>query len=185
MTEFRLKRIYAEAEPGDGYRVLVDRLWPRGVSKQKAQLDEWCKDVAPSPELRTWFGHQHERFTEFAERYRAELDAQPAAVGRGAPAQARARTTGTKRRRAGVAPGLSGAPISARTVGSVSSPKSSAIRDGNTAPHMLTMRLVSSVVTISRRNGCTAMSAANAFCSAGGKYAANTAAGVPNVAESH
>lgn len=80
MTEFRLKRIYAEAEPGDGYRVLVDRLWPRGVSKQKAQLDEWCKDVAPSPELRTWFGHQHERFTEFAERYRAELDASGAAV---------------------------------------------------------------------------------------------------------
>ncbi len=80
VTEFRLKRIYAEAEPGDGYRVLVDRLWPRGVSKQKAQLDEWCKDVAPSPELRTWFGHQHERFTEFAERYRAELDASGAAV---------------------------------------------------------------------------------------------------------
>ena len=48
MTEFRLKRIYAEAEPGDGYRVLVDRLWPRGVSKQKAQLDEWCKDASSS-----------------------------------------------------------------------------------------------------------------------------------------
>ena len=80
MTEFRLKRIYAEAEPGDGYRVLVDRLWPRGVSKQKAQLDEWCKDAAPSPELRIWFGHQHERFAEFAERYRAELDASGAAV---------------------------------------------------------------------------------------------------------
>ena len=79
VTEFRLKRIYAEAEPGDGYRVLVDRLWPRGVSKQKAQLDEWCKDAAPSPELRTWFGHQHERFAEFAERYRAELDASGAA----------------------------------------------------------------------------------------------------------
>lgn len=80
VTEFRLKRIYAEAEPGDGYRVLVDRLWPRGVSKQKAQLDEWCKGAAPSPELRTWFGHQHERFAEFAERYRAELDASGAAV---------------------------------------------------------------------------------------------------------
>ena len=75
VTEFRLKRIYAEAEPGDGYRVLVDRLWPRGVSKQKAQLDEWCKDAAPSPELRTWVAHQQERFAEFAERYRAELDA--------------------------------------------------------------------------------------------------------------
>ena len=79
VTEFRLKRIYAEAVPGDGYRVLVDRLWPRGVSKQKAQLDEWCKDAAPSPELRIWFGHQHERFAEFAERYRAELDASGAA----------------------------------------------------------------------------------------------------------
>ncbi|NLH70234.1 MAG: DUF488 family protein [Brooklawnia sp.] len=79
MTEYRLKRIYEQANPGDGYRVLVDRLWPRGISKQKAHLDEWCKEVAPTSELRTWFGHQHERFAEFAERYRAELDASGAA----------------------------------------------------------------------------------------------------------
>ncbi|GLW08149.1 hypothetical protein Misp01_32790 [Microtetraspora sp. NBRC 13810] len=73
-----VKRIYDDAEPGDGYRVLVDRLWPRGVSKDRAQLDLWLKEVAPSPELRTWFGHRADRFAEFTERYTAELDANPA-----------------------------------------------------------------------------------------------------------
>lgn len=73
-----IKRVYLPAEHSDGYRVLVDRLWPRGVSKQAAELDLWLKDVAPSPELRTWFGHLPERFDEFAARYDAELDENPA-----------------------------------------------------------------------------------------------------------
>lgn len=72
-----IKRIYDDAADGDGSRVLVDRLWPRGVSKESAVLDEWCKDVAPSPELRKWFDHREDRFEEFAERYRAELDGNP------------------------------------------------------------------------------------------------------------
>ena len=59
---------------GDGTRVLVDRLWPRGLTKAKAGLDEWCKQVAPSTELRKWYSHDPERFEEFARRYRAELD---------------------------------------------------------------------------------------------------------------
>ena len=66
-------RIYDE-QPDDGAaRVLVDRLWPRGVSKERAALDEWCKDVAPSPELRKWYDHVPERFPEFRRRYLAEL----------------------------------------------------------------------------------------------------------------
>ena len=73
MTVYLLKRIYEDVEDDDGYRVLVDRLWPRGVSKERAELDEWCTDVAPSTELRTWFGHRPERFDEFAARYRVEL----------------------------------------------------------------------------------------------------------------
>lgn len=73
----RIKRVYDAAVPGDGARVLVDRLWPRGVSKERAALDDWAKDVAPSTELRTWFGHDPERFDEFARRYRKELDGNP------------------------------------------------------------------------------------------------------------
>lgn len=73
-----IKRIYDKPIAKDGYRVLVDRLWPRGVSKEKARLDEWLKDVAPSPELRDWFGHKPARFKEFTARYQAELDANPA-----------------------------------------------------------------------------------------------------------
>ncbi len=63
-------------EPGahDGLRVLVDRVWPRGLSKDKAHLDEWCKDVAPSTELRKWYSHDPDKFAEFQQRYRAELD---------------------------------------------------------------------------------------------------------------
>ncbi|PRX90744.1 DUF488 domain-containing protein [Allonocardiopsis opalescens] len=75
---FHIKRVYDEPDSGDGFRVLVDRLWPRGLSKDRAALDLWLKDVAPSPELRTWFGHRADRFAEFAERYTAELDRNPA-----------------------------------------------------------------------------------------------------------
>jgi uncharacterized protein YeaO (DUF488 family) len=64
---------YDEPRPDDGDRVLVDRLWPRGLSKARAALDMWCKQVAPSAELRLWYGHAPERFAEFTERYRAEL----------------------------------------------------------------------------------------------------------------
>ncbi|HXQ85390.1 MAG: DUF488 domain-containing protein [Gaiella sp.] len=73
--DVRMKRAYDPAEPRDGYRVLVDRLWPRGVSKERARLDEWARELAPSAELRTWFGHDPERFAEFERRYRAELTA--------------------------------------------------------------------------------------------------------------
>ena len=72
-TDVRLKRAYDPAEPGDGYRVLVDRLWPRGISKERARLDEWARELAPSADLRTWFGHDPERFAEFGRRYRTEL----------------------------------------------------------------------------------------------------------------
>jgi len=67
-------RIYDERIRGDGVRVLVDRLWPRGLSKERAQFDEWCKDVAPSTALRKWYDHDPQRFEEFSRRYRAELD---------------------------------------------------------------------------------------------------------------
>ena len=78
-TTWRIKRIYEEPSPEDGYRVLVDRLWPRGISKEAAHLDEWCKDVAPSTEARREFGHDPARFEEFKTRYRAELTASGAA----------------------------------------------------------------------------------------------------------
>jgi uncharacterized protein YeaO (DUF488 family) len=71
--EVRIERIYEKPSSQDGRRVLVDRLWPRGVSKERAKLDDWCKEVAPSDELRRWYGHDPERFEEFAARYRAEL----------------------------------------------------------------------------------------------------------------
>jgi uncharacterized protein YeaO (DUF488 family) len=75
----RVKRVREQRADDDGARVLVDRLWPRGLAKADADHDEWLPDVAPSTELRTWFGHAPERFDEFARRYRAELDAEPAA----------------------------------------------------------------------------------------------------------
>lgn len=74
----RLRRVYDAPVPDDGFRVLVDRLWPRGLSKQRAAVDRWIKEVAPSPELRTWWGHDPARADEFAARYRAELDENPA-----------------------------------------------------------------------------------------------------------
>lgn len=73
----RLKRAYEPPAVDDGLRILVDRLWPRGVSKAGAQLDEWMKDIAPSTELRKWFGHAPERWAEFQRRYRAELRQHP------------------------------------------------------------------------------------------------------------
>lgn len=74
MKELRLKRIYEAIEEQDGYRVLTDRLWPRGIAKAKAAIDLWEKTVAPSTELREWFGHIPERFPEFTERYLQELE---------------------------------------------------------------------------------------------------------------
>lgn len=69
----RVGRVYDERATEDGARVLVDRLWPRGLSRSAADLDEWLKQVAPSPALRTWYGHEPDRFAEFERRYRAEL----------------------------------------------------------------------------------------------------------------
>ncbi|MEO6882787.1 MAG: DUF488 domain-containing protein [Bacteroidia bacterium] len=73
MSTISIKRIYEEASADDGYRILIDRLWPRGISKEKAKLDEWNKDIAPSTELRKWFDHTEERFEEFVKRYKKEL----------------------------------------------------------------------------------------------------------------
>ena len=87
---FRIKRIYDKPTPADGLRVLVDRLWPRGMKKSAAHLDAWMKDVAPSEDLRKWFGHRPERFAEFHRRYQKELAENPALaplkkLGRGKP----------------------------------------------------------------------------------------------------
>jgi uncharacterized protein YeaO (DUF488 family) len=73
--DIRLKRAYEPASARDGYRILVDRLWPRGVSKKQAKLDEWAKELAPSSQLREWFGHEPTRFPEFRRRYIDELRA--------------------------------------------------------------------------------------------------------------
>ena len=77
----KLKRAYDPAARGDGYRVLVERLWPRGIRKQDLALDEWMKVVAPSTTLRKWFGHDPKRWTEFRQRYLKELKASPASEG--------------------------------------------------------------------------------------------------------
>lgn len=77
MTEFVAKRIYELASSDDGYRVLVDRLWPRGVSKEKAVLDEWAKDIAPSTELRKWFAHDPAKYEAFTKRYITEVEQNP------------------------------------------------------------------------------------------------------------
>jgi len=71
----RVRRVYDPPDPADGHRVLVDRLWPRGLSKSAAALDEWVKAVAPSDELRRWYGHEVDKFPAFRERYDAELQA--------------------------------------------------------------------------------------------------------------
>ena len=80
LNQFKTKRIYEEPLKNDGYRVLVDRLWPRGVSKEKAQLDEWLKEIAPSTELRKWFDHDADKFDEFTKRYKGELTDREEAV---------------------------------------------------------------------------------------------------------
>jgi Uncharacterized conserved protein len=74
VTEVQVRRAYDPPERSDGQRVLVDRLWPRGLSKERAELDEWRKDVAPSTELRKWYGHDPAKWDEFTRRYRAELE---------------------------------------------------------------------------------------------------------------
>jgi uncharacterized protein YeaO (DUF488 family) len=71
--DIRAKRVYEPAEPGDGYRILIDHIWPRGVSRERANLDEWARELAPSDELRKWFDHDPVRFAEFRTRYRDEL----------------------------------------------------------------------------------------------------------------
>jgi uncharacterized protein YeaO (DUF488 family) len=81
-SHFRLKRAYEPADTADGVRILVDRLWPRGLSKAKAKLNDWVKEVAPSTGLRQWFGHDPARWIEFQHRYRAELREQSAALDR-------------------------------------------------------------------------------------------------------
>lgn len=78
VTKLQIKRIYDPPAATDGARVLVDRLWPRGVKKEDAHLTLWLKEVAPSPALRQWFGHREDRWQEFARRYRAELKTNPA-----------------------------------------------------------------------------------------------------------
>lgn len=78
--DIRLKRAYEPASAQDGLRILVDRLWPRGVSREKAHLDAWLKDIAPTAALRSWFGHDPEKWDEFRSRYHAELDANPKAL---------------------------------------------------------------------------------------------------------
>lgn len=79
MNKLCCKRIYEPAENTDGFRILVDRLWPRGIKKEAAAIDLWSKDIAPTSELRKWFSHILERYEEFATRYKQELDANPAA----------------------------------------------------------------------------------------------------------
>ncbi len=82
--DIRIRRIYDRPSPEDGIRVLVDRLWPRGVAKDTAQLDDWAKDAAPSADLRLWYGHDPAKFDEFRQRYLSELTgrSQQTALGR-------------------------------------------------------------------------------------------------------
>ena len=80
MSKIQIKRVYETPAPEDGVRVLVERLWPRGLTKAKAKIDLWRKDIAPSPELRTWFAHDPARWEAFKNRYWRELRSNPAAV---------------------------------------------------------------------------------------------------------
>jgi uncharacterized protein YeaO (DUF488 family) len=75
-VDIQMKRVYEPAQRSDGYRILIDRLWPRGVSRERAALDAWEPELAPSTELRTWFGHDPDRFEEFRRRYADELRGQ-------------------------------------------------------------------------------------------------------------
>lgn len=74
----KIERIYTKPADMDGYRILIDRIWPRGISKENAALDEWYKDIAPSTELRKWFGHDPDKYSEFKSRYEDELGDNPA-----------------------------------------------------------------------------------------------------------
>jgi uncharacterized protein YeaO (DUF488 family) len=75
--EIKIKRVYESPSENDGFRILVDRLWPRGISKEKAKIDFWPKELAPSTVLRHWYGHEPEKWPEFKSRYFAELDGNP------------------------------------------------------------------------------------------------------------
>jgi uncharacterized protein YeaO (DUF488 family) len=75
--DIQLKRAYDPASPEDGHRVLVERLWPRGIKKENLQIETWMKEISPSPELRKWFGHDPEKWAEFQQRYTRELDQNP------------------------------------------------------------------------------------------------------------
>ena len=79
-NEARIRRVYDPPESDDGRRILVDRLWPRGLTRDRAAIDLWLKDVAPSPDLRRWFGHDPDKWEEFGRRYRAELEGRPSEV---------------------------------------------------------------------------------------------------------
>ncbi|MBA2882174.1 uncharacterized protein YeaO (DUF488 family) [Desulfosalsimonas propionicica] len=79
--DIEIKRVYSEAQTEDGFRVLVDRVWPRGISKKQLGADLWLKDAAPSTGLRKWFGHDRDRWEEFQRRYFAELDEKPGVIG--------------------------------------------------------------------------------------------------------
>ena len=81
LARIRVKRAHEPPSPSDGFRILVDRLWPRGLSKDRLQLNLWNKDIAPSQELRRWFGHDPQKWREFIEKYFIELNANPIAVG--------------------------------------------------------------------------------------------------------
>ena len=74
MYQLRIKRVYAAAEESDGYRILIDKLWPRGMTKDKAAIDEWAKEITPTNSLRQWFGHKRENFQAFTDQYIAEAD---------------------------------------------------------------------------------------------------------------
>ncbi|WP_347267444.1 DUF488 domain-containing protein [Paracoccus sp. (in: a-proteobacteria)] len=80
MADIMIRRAYEPAATNEGCRVLVDRLWPRGLSRERLQMDLWLKEIAPSDELRHWFGHEPAKWDEFQRRYRAELDANPGPV---------------------------------------------------------------------------------------------------------
>jgi len=80
MSRIALKRIYEKPSKEDGFRVLVERLWPRGITKERASVDLWLKDVAPSTELRKWFGHDPAKWEQFCKRYRVELEQKKDAV---------------------------------------------------------------------------------------------------------
>ena len=99
--DIRVKRVHDEVDGTDGYRILVDRLWPRGLSKDRAAVDTWVKNTAPSADLRRWFGHDPDKWQEFQSRYYRELDANPDAVAQLIAAMPEGRVTflyGTKER---------------------------------------------------------------------------------------